>query len=351
MEPRKVQKVGYSTLSVSLPMDWVKKRNVNKGDILFLSEESDGTLRVTPEPTTTEDQRVYIVNVDNCDNPKILERVIVGNYVLGRNVIRVESKRRLMREQIESIRNVTQRLLGIGIIEESDRHLLLQCSVDPKQFPITTVINRLYVIVSIMFKEAMDAIIDRDLELARDAITREYEADTIFWLMERLLASAQQSRTVADAIGIIDQMDIVEQNIIAWYLEMIGDRLNEISKDVIKMEQYREKNNEPLIERLGQIGQLCFTMFDKAINSFFDKDIKIASDAVDLFDAVENEEETLLMKFQEHSNTELAAIVNEIAWELRIIAEHSSAIAEVSIDHVIKGKNKICEVMEKEDTE
>jgi phosphate uptake regulator len=34
-------------------------------------------------------------------------------------------------------------------------------------------------ITSIMFKEAIDSLIDGDKELAKDAITREYEADTI----------------------------------------------------------------------------------------------------------------------------------------------------------------------------
>ena len=179
MEPRKIQKVGYSTLSVSLPMNWAKKTGIKKGDVVFISEDIDGALRITPEPTKTEDKSIYLVNVDNCDNTKVLARVIVGNYVLGRNLIKVESERRLMREQIESIRQVTQRLLGIGIIEESDRHLLLQCSIDPKNFPVDTVIKRLYVITSIMFKESLDALIDRDMELAKDAIAREYEADTM----------------------------------------------------------------------------------------------------------------------------------------------------------------------------
>ena len=128
MEPRKVQKVGYSTLSVSLPMNWTKKMEIKKGDLVFLSEENDGALRLTVEPGKTENNTVYMVNVDNCDNAEVLARVIVGNYVLGRNVIKVYSNRRLMREQIESIRGVTQRLLGIGIIEESERHLILQCS-------------------------------------------------------------------------------------------------------------------------------------------------------------------------------------------------------------------------------
>ena len=351
MEPRKIQKVGYSTLSVSIPMNWAKKAGIRKGDVVFISEENDGALRITPEPTKTEDQSIYVVNVDNCDNTKVLARVIVGNYVLGRNLIKVESERRLMREQIESIREVTQKLLGIGIIEESDRHLLLQCSIDPKNFPIETVIRRLYVITSIMFKEGMDALIDRDMELAKDALAREHEADTIFWLLTRLLASAQQSRLVSEAIGITEPMDVVENNLIAWYLEMIGDRLFAIANNVLSLEDLRNDEEEDLFERLSQIGLVVFTMFDQAMKSMFDGDIKLASDAVDLYEAVGREEDSLLKEFQENHNPELSAFVNEIAWELRIVAEYSTAIANISIDHVLWGENDICSIIRPKDEE
>ncbi len=348
VEPRKVQKVGYSTLSVSIPMNWAKKTGVKKGDIVFISEENDGALRITPEPNKTEDSNIHVVHVDMCDNTKVLARVIVGNYVLGRNLVKVESERRLMREQIEAIRQVTQRLLGIGIIEESDRHLLLQCSIDPKNFPLQTVIKRLNVITSIMFKESMDALMDRDMELAKDAIAREYEADTIFWLLVRLLSSAQQSRVVSEAIGIVDPMEVMEYNQIAWYLEMIGDRLNTIAKSIIAIEERRTDDEEELFERLSQIGLIVFTMFDKAMKSVFDGDMKVASDAVDLYDAVGQEEDSLLKEFQEKHDPELTAYVNQIAWELRIIAEYSAAIATVSIDKVLWGENDICTVLEKD---
>ena len=349
MEARKIQKVGYSTLSVSLPMNWAKKMGVKKGDIVFISEENDGALRVTPEPSRPEDGNVYVVNVDKCDNSTVLARVIVGNYVLGRNMIRVESSRRLMREQIASIREVTQRLLGIGIIEESDKHLLLQCSVDPKTFPLETVIRRLYVIASIMFKDALDSLIDRDMELAKDAIAREYEADTIFWLLARLLASAQQSRQVSEAIGIVDPMEIVAHNIIAWYLEMIADRLNAIANLIIRLEEHRGDSNEAIIEHLSQVGSICFTMFDKAMNSLMERDLKVASDAVDLYETVEHEEENMLKEFQSGFDTDIAVILNQIAWEFKIIAEHSTAIAEISIDNVLKGENDICTVFRLEE--
>ncbi|MCJ7574170.1 phosphate uptake regulator PhoU [Candidatus Bathyarchaeota archaeon] len=345
MEPRRIQKVGYSTLSVSIPMNWAKKMSIKKGDIVFLSEDNDGALRIAPEPSKVEDTSVYVVNVDKCDNTKVLGRVMVANYVLGRNLIRVESSRRLMREQIESIREVTQRLLGIGIIEESDRHLLLQCSIDPKNFPIDTVIKRLYTITSIMFKETIDSLIDGDLELAKDAIAREYEADTIFWLIARLLASAQQSRLVSENIGITTPMDIIQQNIIAWYLEMVGDRLQAIASNIIKLNSSRKGTDSELIERLSQMALISFTMFDKAVKSMLEKDVKVASDAVDLYEAVEIEEEKLLKEFQA-VHSELAPLFNMIAWEFKIIAEHSTAIAEISIDNVLKNKNDICWVQE-----
>jgi hypothetical protein len=72
------------------------------------------------------------------------------------------------------------------------------------------------------------------------------------------------------------------------------------------------------------------------------KDIKIASDAVDLFEALEIEEQKLLYEFQEETDAKLAAILNEIAWELKMIAEHSTAIAEISIDQFLINENEIC---------
>jgi len=344
MEPRKVQKVGYSTLSVSLPMNWAKKAGIEKGDLIFISEESDGALRLTTEQGKVEDNTIYVVDVDRCDNTKVLARVIVGNYVLGRNLIKVESERRLMREQIESIREVTQRLLGIGIIEESDRHLLLQCSINPSNFPLETVVRRLFVITSIMFKEILDSLIDGDMELAKDAITREYEADTIYWLLARLLASAQQSRAISDSIGVSDPMDIVQHSIIAWYLEMIGDRVNNIAENIINLQSIRAESDGDLIDRLTQIGMIAFTMFDKAVKSVFDQNLNVASDAVDLYETVANEESRLLKRFQNGSSPDVASYVSEIAWDMKIIAEHSSAIAEIAIDSVLNGENEICQI-------
>ena len=49
MESRKIQKVGAATLTVSLPKEWAGRRNLKKGDQVFLVEEGD-VLKVLPGP-------------------------------------------------------------------------------------------------------------------------------------------------------------------------------------------------------------------------------------------------------------------------------------------------------------
>ena len=47
MESRKIQKVGAATLTISLPKDWADKRNLKKGDQVFLTEDGEA-LKVLP---------------------------------------------------------------------------------------------------------------------------------------------------------------------------------------------------------------------------------------------------------------------------------------------------------------
>ena len=186
-EYRKVQKVGHSTLSVSLPSDWAKRFNLRKGSPIYFYEEGDGSLRLHPEPVKLTNRSIQI-NADYYEDPVTLARVVVGSYVLGRELINIASPSRLRREQIENIREVTQRLLGIGIVEESERHLVLQSSINPASFPIPTMMKRLYMVVSTMFREVRDGLRDGDMELLRDAMNRQHEADTTYWLIARLLS-------------------------------------------------------------------------------------------------------------------------------------------------------------------
>src|SRR3972149_812103 len=45
-EPRKVQRLGYSSMGVSLPKDWAKGCGIEPGSTVLIVKEDDGTLRI-----------------------------------------------------------------------------------------------------------------------------------------------------------------------------------------------------------------------------------------------------------------------------------------------------------------
>lgn len=335
-EFRRVQKVGHSTLSVSLPADWAKRRELKRGSAIFLYEESDGSLRLFIEPRKSEEDMVTI-DADQYEDPVTLARVVVGSYVLGRNVIRIISVGRLRREQIENIRDVTQRLLGIGIVEESEKHVLLQSSINPASFPISTMMRRLYMIVSTMFKETRDGLRDEDTELVKDAISRKHEADTTYWLITRLLSSAQKSWVLARDIGINEPTEIIQNSLISRFLGMIGDHTETLAKKYLELRQHARDVSQEFINLLDQISSLAFTVIEKAMESTFTGDVKIASDAMKMSSVVELKEHEFLDLLQKRNDElEVAPSLRSILSEVKTITEYGSAISEIAIIKVLE---------------
>src|SRR2546425_5501197 len=143
MEARKVQKVGYSTLIVSLPKDWVEQVNLKQGDIVTFRRESDGGITVYPGLTRERENLRYVINADLCDSPNLLTRIITANYLTGHDTVQIISKKELSQRHLEEVRAVSRRLTGLGIVERSLKSVTLQSFVDPTKFPIYGLMRRL----------------------------------------------------------------------------------------------------------------------------------------------------------------------------------------------------------------
>lgn len=352
MENRKVQRVGYSTLSISLPSDWVKDVGLKKGDFVVCKDEKDGSLVVMPraliEDKKREKMEEYIVNSDLCTESRMLERAIVGNYVLGRDIITVTASKRIKDSHMEEIRGAVRRLMGIGMIEENVDRIVLQCSIDPKKFPIYKLMRRLYTIVSIMQKEAVEAFITSDPSLAKEVIQRENDADTMYWLVIRLLLTAQQNPAVAEDIGLENRIEIVGNRLIAKYLETIADYAENIAKTLLRAQKYKGTVSKPINDSLTRMSGLAGKICKDAVNCIFSKDVSVASCAIEITEDVEKEEEKLMKTiFSETQNVSEVADLRTIVWSLRRIAEYGAGIAEVAINRDLEISSKICSLSAK----
>src|SRR4030042_346865 len=127
MESRKLQKVGYSTLSISLPSKWVKENELKRGDPVFVTPEPDGSIRLLPSKLAKPKEGIeeWECNADLCDEPKMLERIVVGSYILGRDVFSMISSERVRGNHIEEVKAIIPKLIGLGIVEETSDRMTL----------------------------------------------------------------------------------------------------------------------------------------------------------------------------------------------------------------------------------
>jgi phosphate uptake regulator len=339
MESRKLQKVGYSTLSISLPSNWVKENDLKRGDNIFLLPEKGGTLKLFPSKSlkTTEGAEEYICNADLCDDPKMLERIIVGSYILGRDIFSIISSDRVRSDHVEEIRAIMPKLIGLGIVEETPDKITLQCSVDPRKFQLDMLLRRLSIIALTIVKESIQALVESDDSLAKDAINREDEADMMYLLSMRLLVAAQRKREIAEEIRLADPSQILYYGLMLKHLELIADFAEETALRVIELlKKYKEKVPKWVTEKMSNLNDLAHDLTLKAVDCFFMGDIKIANSLLEMRTFIELERDRLMKDLPEIPHLRL------ILWNIARVADNGAAIALTAINDSLERKTKIC---------
>jgi phosphate uptake regulator len=349
VEGRKVQKVGTSTLSVSLPKDWAERAGVEKGDILLFEDMRDGSLRVSPSGIggPKESDVTYVVNADLAQDKGMLERIVVGNYVIGRSHLLIKSKTRIRSEQIREVREAAAKLTGMGIMLETPDTIELQCSIDAAGFPMETVIKRLYTIGATMQKEAMEALVKRDAQLAQDARGREDEADKVYWLALRLILTAQVDPQVAEQIGLTQQLPIVGNRLICKNLEHVADYADNIARSVLDILASGSDVEAPLVRKLQRASDVAARIVADALACIFTHDLKLANKAIEAGAEVERiEEEILTDILKKHEDPALVASLRAVAWSVRRIAEYGSEIAVIGVNRYLERDSAVCKRQE-----
>jgi phosphate uptake regulator len=263
--------------------------------------------------------------------------VIVGNYILGRDIFSLISSERIGIEHIEEARGILRKLIGLGIVEETPDHITLQCSVDPRKFKIDMLLRRLSIISLTIVKEAVKALVDSDESLAKAAIDREDEADMMFLLAMRLLVSAQRKRQVAEEIGLTDPMHILYYGLMLRYLELIADYAEEIARRVIALlQKYKDRLSREVVERINNLNDLAHDLVLKSIDAFFIGDIKIANSFLGMLSFIELERDRMMEELPELPH------LRGILWDINRIADNGAGIALIAINNTLERKTEIC---------
>ena len=338
MDTRKVQRLGPSTLAMTLPADWAAENGVEKGDEVSLRRGSKGTLMVMANRASAEESQATI-HTDNLDGPS-LERAIIAQYVLGRRIIHVEAADgALTSDHINAVYHAENQLMGLGVIEETPERLAIRCSVDSEDFTLDNLLERLENTGRTMRGEAMKSLARGDPDLAQRALNRERQANKIFVLLLRLIFTAFQNPNQARAVGLTSGFPLIGYRSIAKNLELTADNAEDIAEIVLQTEGHTLPVDDSTMRQIrsftDQVDAITGLAVEAAVERDYDKTIEVREGFQELVDI----EQEILTNLPELSNRELLQ-VREVLVSLQQTAQYAVRNAEIAANLALNAESE-----------
>jgi len=321
-ELRKVQRTVTGTFFVCLPRSWAEQHGLRKGALVALDETGDGKLLVDPKYNAEQLPRVATLN-----SGPYLSREIIGRYLLGIDIIRIEAKERIDFDVRNIVKATVSSLIGLEIVEESTSQIVLQCLLEPSGFPPEKILRRNYAIVAGMNRDVASSFVDGDLQLAKSVIARDDESNRLYFLLVRILRTIIQNPRLSEKLG-ITTIECLDYRLAASLIEAIGDAAVKIAAKTIELNGV--KPSEELRKLIAGLQVICYDAHEQALKAFVNKDIALAENVRNMHGKIE----TVFADIEKVAKAQPVEVMPQILATssfLRRIYEHSVDLADLVV--------------------
>jgi phosphate uptake regulator len=316
MELRKVQKTSGGTFFVCLPKEWAERVRLNKGSTISVSESADGRLVLDAKYGVEHAPQVAVVKPS-----AFLNREIVGKYLLGYDIIRIEAKDKISHEDREQVKLASSRLIGLEIVEDDYARIVMKTLLEPSAFPPGEILRREYSIAAGMHHDAVSSFVDGDIHLAKNVTARDDEVNRLYFLLVRILRTVIQNPSLSENLGILP-IDCLDYRLTASLVESIGDQSVQIAGKTMRLKE--EKLTKEVSNVILKFHKLAFEAHETALMALFTRDVTLA-------ESVRNMRENVTAVFHEAESVASAQPV-DVAPHILAVASLTSRIYESSVD-------------------
>ncbi|HUI23967.1 MAG TPA: phosphate uptake regulator PhoU [Nitrososphaerales archaeon] len=280
-ETRRVQKVGYNSLSISIPKQYVKDMNLRQGDSLLFREDSDGTIRLIPATKAREAAKVTL-RAEQAGSPEMLARLVAGAYALGYDTIEVAGREPLDHVTTNRLVNVVKRLRGMEVVESDARHIVAQSLIDPTKFPVDSLIKRLQMLVTGSLERVTESLDLSQTGNLNDVAAVKDEIDELYWLILRQLLVALNRRELASEIGIESPLHASGDRVSAKMLDEIGGMVQDIAQELMRLRGLGTAMDPAVTAGIRRLAAKTGEAFTTTVESLLAPDIKLIRNSVAL---------------------------------------------------------------------
>jgi phosphate uptake regulator len=274
VETRKVQVTGGSTYTVSIPKDWATENGISAGSEVEFYPEGD-SLFLTPR--SGDDRTEGTLDITDLAGDELM-RAVMTMYVSGFDIIALESSR-ITTDQRRTIREATQSLVGLEVLEETRSRVVIRDLLDSSELSIHNAVTRMRLIAQSMLEDSMAALAELDEDMARDVIQRDDDVDRLWMVVSRIFRATLRTPKAAEELGLPREVCFDYQSA-ARQLERIGDHATKIAHLTLEFE---EPVPEDVVAALDDLHEESRAVVDEAMDALFTDDsaeaTKLANEA------------------------------------------------------------------------
>ena len=267
---RRLQRIGSSIL-VSLPKEWVDANNLDKSSQVELETGQDSiSISANKEVRPTKE---LVISYPLPKEENIVAD-ITGAYLLGYDVIKINSKSIIPAEEREKIRNSMRRLVGMEIIEEDSSHINMQFLLDATTLNPEKILKRMSSIALGMYDDTSNGLISDDKSNLETISKRDVEVNRQYFLLVRLIRSTLVDKRLANAFN-LENIDVLDYRVAANILENAGDSIVELANFI-----YNSSLTKEYSRKIFDIVKDFTNLAEKSINAFTKPDRLLAIEAI-----------------------------------------------------------------------
>ena len=326
METRKVQVTGGSTYTVSLPKAWATDNDVDAGSEVEFYPEDDALLLT---PRTDEERTEGRLNVANLLDEE-LTRAVMTMYVSGFDVIRLEDGE-ISTEQRRAIREATQSLVGLEVLEETSDRVVIRDLLDSSELSIHNAVTRMRLIALSMLADAVGALAENDDDLAAGVIERDDDVDRLYLMVSRIFRATLRNPKAAGELGVTRET-CFDYHASARQLERIADHATKIAHLAGNLGELPSE----VVEALDGLHDDAAAVIDTAMDALFEENseeaARLGNDARGSILAIDEHARSideLLRELDAHQAQQLGLIVDSLSRS----ADYGGNIAETALQN------------------
>ena len=335
-ETRKIQFTGKSSYIVSLPKKWVEDIGLKPGERVVIIRQGNSLLQIAPArkqlTKTTKEATIEISRDDERSKPI---RKLIALYLLGFNVINVRAKDgRLTTDQRDAVKDTVRKvLMGTEITADSTDGMTIQVLINIVELSVDAAFKRMLLIAKSMLKDAMLALQESNLDLAKEVIKSDDEVDRFsFYIIRQLKIAIQNEHLLAD-MGLVSPRDCLGYRLIVKSIERVADHTVNIAEDFVEME---ESVGKEVLNKITDMSNFALEVLDDACLSLFKRDYNAAEQAIEKSKKIDVIENAVFKNTHGSRKASQLYRTKFITENLRRIAEYASDIAEIVMNMTVE---------------